>query len=254
MPTRRSLAASLLFACFPAYAGAPNIHIGSLFEFLDPDHQTVLKRVRNSGDATAFVRVEINEVVYDKEGKPTEHPIDKTRIGSNDKDHHALVSSPDRLIVPAGGQSATRLVREGNLDQERYYRIRFIPVIPEKPEEFALNEKEADEYRKSLRAGVKIVTGYGMILIVRPELPRYHTQLSESGSEYAVHNLGDSTIVMSNYRDCRTAADCSEYRTLYVRPGQQERITKQPGHTYSYELREGSEKRDMSFPASQGSE
>ena len=58
------------FSLSSVQAAAPNINVGSLFDFINSDKGTFLKRVRNSGDATAFVRVEISEIVYDADRKP----------------------------------------------------------------------------------------------------------------------------------------------------------------------------------------
>ncbi|HEY9132183.1 MAG TPA: CS1 fimbrial subunit B flags: Precursor [Dyella sp.] len=237
-----------VLAAYPiAHAASPGIHIGSLYEFLDPGKQTLLKRIRNSGDATAFVRVEISEIVYNENDEPSEIPIDKARIGGDDPTRHAVVSSPDRLIIRAGGRYATRLIHEGNRDRERYYRVRFIPVLPEKPEEFGLNEKEAADYGSSLQAGVKVVIGYGMTLIARPNQVRYDTQLGDHHDEYIVANQGNTTLILDNYQDCKGVNDCTDYRRIYIRPGHQEHIAKESGHTYQFLLKEGDLTRSIAF-------
>ena len=95
------------FTWSTAQAAAPKLNVGSMHDYIDSDKGTLLKRVRNSGDATAFVRVEISEIVYGADNKPTEQVIENTRLG-NDKD--GLVASPARMIIPAKSQQATRLV------------------------------------------------------------------------------------------------------------------------------------------------
>lgn len=52
------------FTWSTAQAAAPKLNVGSMHDYIDSDKCTLLKRVRNSGDATAFVRVEISEIVY----------------------------------------------------------------------------------------------------------------------------------------------------------------------------------------------
>ena len=42
------------------------------------------------------------------------------------------MASPARLIVPAKGMQGTRLLHMGGRDTERYFRVRFVPVVPEK--------------------------------------------------------------------------------------------------------------------------
>ena len=91
------------FTWSTAQAAAPKLNVGSMHDYIDSDKGTLLKRVRNSGDATAFVRVEISEIVYGADNKPTEQVIENTRLG-NDKD--GLVASPARMIIPAKSQQA----------------------------------------------------------------------------------------------------------------------------------------------------
>ena len=57
------LGAALLLPTF-ASAEMPSIHVGAMYEYLLPDQGALLRRVRNSGDATAFVRVQVTEVRY----------------------------------------------------------------------------------------------------------------------------------------------------------------------------------------------
>ena len=64
------------------------------------------------------------------------------------------MASPARLIVPANGMQGTRLLYMGERDRERYFRVRFVPVVPEKEDEFAVSSEEREDYKKTLSAGV----------------------------------------------------------------------------------------------------
>lgn len=52
----------LCVACVTVQAG-PQINVGTVYDYLDADKSTYLKRVFNSGDATAFVKVDVLEIV-----------------------------------------------------------------------------------------------------------------------------------------------------------------------------------------------
>ena len=54
--------------CMPANAG-PQINVGTVYDYLDADKSTYLNRVFNSGDSTAFVKVNVLEIVYDDDRK-----------------------------------------------------------------------------------------------------------------------------------------------------------------------------------------
>ncbi|MFM5112541.1 hypothetical protein ACEUAG_01115 [Aeromonas hydrophila] len=46
-------------------AASAEISIGTLYDYMPGQQSTYLKRVRNQGDSTAFVKVAIHEVTYD---------------------------------------------------------------------------------------------------------------------------------------------------------------------------------------------
>ena len=50
------------------------ISIGTLYDYMSDQQSTYLKRIRNQGDATAFVKVAIHEITYDEAGQPHESP------------------------------------------------------------------------------------------------------------------------------------------------------------------------------------
>lgn len=162
---RLLLAASLTFPLL-AQAGA-DISIGTMYDYLDGDKSTLLKRVRNSGDASAFVRVSVAELIYDASGKAREVSIDIPN-GSG-METRVLVASPARLIVPSGGMQALRILYMGERNKERYFRLRFEPVLPQQDDGFGLTQAQSEQYRESLSAGVNILAGYGSLLFVRPE-------------------------------------------------------------------------------------
>src|ERR1700743_259343 len=184
-----------------AHGASPSINIGSLYEYIDSNESNVLKRGRSTGDATAFVRVNVTEMIYDAEGKSREVPVATEHLAQQQGEHgNSLVASPSRLIVPANGQQATRLVYQGDRDKERYYRVRFLPVVPEKgDDDFALNDAEAIKYQSELSAGVQVLSGYGIVVIVRPTEARYDTQVHEASDTFMVRNQGNTTVHIDNF-------------------------------------------------------
>lgn len=235
------LLVAVLVCTSAARAAAPSIHVGAMYEYLEPGRSTLLKRVRNSGDATAFVRVQVSEVRYGADGRPGEHAVD-TSVASAAAGGQGLVASPSRLIVPGQGQQATRLLYQGDRSQERYYRVRFVPVLPQSFDEFALSEAESDAYRSALSAGVNVLTGYGVFVIVHPDTPRYDTRTLESADGRVLHNLGNATVVLEDLRHCSgtgKAAVCSTPRKEHLLPGRTLALPRHAQDAYHYELIEG---------------
>lgn len=220
----------------------PNINIGTVYDYLDGDKSTFLKRVFNGGSSTAFVRVNIFEMTFDAAGRATEHALDNHGQGAARR--VGLVASPARLIVPANGMQALRLLYVGEREHERYYRVRYVPVVPEREDQFAVSEAEREQYKASLTAGVNIMAGYGAIFFVRPKHIRFDTKVHDSANEYRVENAGNSTIELGDFRDCsqRDPGECLATRSHHVLPGRHFELSKASGRVYAYELIEGDKK------------
>lgn len=224
-------------------AAAPNIHVGAMYEYADPGKGALLKRVRNTGDATAFVRVQITEVRYAADGSHEEIPVD-TSPGA----HAGLVASPSRMIVPAQGQQATRLLVQGDRSTERYYRVRFVPVLPQSEDEFALTDAQRDDYRRELSAGVNVLTGYGVFVIVHPDQPRYDVQTDTQDGYVKLRNAGNTTVVLDDIRQCSAqdkAARCAPSRKVHLLPNRSERFTRSAEHLHRFQIVEGDSRKDV---------
>lgn len=223
-----------------SYAAAPVIHVGAMYEYAEPGKSTLLKRVRNTGDATAFVRVDVHEVRYDADNNPYEVEVDTSQasIGGTTA---GLMASPSRMIVPASGQQATRLLYQGDRQRERYYRVRFVPVMP-KAGEFALNEAESATYSEQLSVGVNVMTGYGVFVIVRPDNASYDVRTEEQADKFVLRNVGNTTVVLDDVRECTgsgKAAQCSEPRKLHLLPQRTQEFARRADTQHRFELVEG---------------
>ncbi|MBT2767413.1 CS1 fimbrial subunit B flags: Precursor [Stenotrophomonas sp. ISL-67] len=238
--TAMALVLAMTGAQGTAHAAAPNIHVGAMYEYAEPGKGALLKRVRNTGDATAFVRVQITEVRYAADGSHHEVPVTGTDAG--------LIASPSRLIVPAQGQQATRLLVQGDRSAERYYRVRFVPVLPQSEDEFALTDAQRDEYRKELSAGVNVLTGYGVFVIVHPDQTRYDVQTETHDGYVQLRNAGNTTVILDDIRQCSTqdkAAKCSPSRKVHLLPQRTERFTRSAEHLHRFQIVEGNDRKDV---------
>ena len=72
----KTLLAAIGFGVFMplAFAG-PNINVGVVYDYLDGDKSTYLKRVFNGGESTAFVKINIMEIIYNADGSAEEVPL-----------------------------------------------------------------------------------------------------------------------------------------------------------------------------------
>lgn len=204
---------ALLLAPLTMQAG-PELNVVGLYDYVEPDRSTLLKRIRNDGDATAFVKVSVAELVYDESGVARE--IDQESLALEPR---GLVVSPARLIVPARGMQSVRLLYRGGRDKERYFRLRFMPVLPEHDDGFLISDEEAEQYRDGLKAGA-----------------------------LEVSNQGNATVVLDHLRHCTAdGRDCAPATKHHLLSGRVRILEAQPGRHYRFELHEGETRQEMAF-------
>lgn len=229
--------------CLTAEAG-PQINVGTVYDYLEADKSTYLKRVFNSGDATAFVKVNVLEIIYAADGTSQEIAIENAADGAS---RNGLMASPARLIVPAQGMQGTRLLYMGERDRERYFRVRFVPVVPEKEDEFVVSNEEREDYKNSLSAGVNVMTGFGTIFFVRPKDARFDTVVEDSANRYELRNNGNTVIIIDEFKSCSLTkdTDCGATTKHHVLAGKTFAFDKEKGREYRFFLIEGAEKKAM---------
>jgi Mat/Ecp fimbriae periplasmic chaperone len=226
-------------AALPLMAQAgPQIHIGSYYDYLEADKSVQVKRIYNTGDATAFVKVEIEEILYAADGSNKEVPLS---LDGSSITRNGLIASPARLIIPSQGSQSARLVFMGERSQERYFRVRFLPVVPEKEDQFAISSAERQDYKETLSAGLNLMTGFGTVFVVPPKDGRYDTRLDNRAQEYEVRNAGNSLVILDELKDCasKDERECLPATLTHIRPGQSYTLNKQAGRMYSFKLIEG---------------
>lgn len=209
---------TILYSLSLSATAAPIIGIGSMYDLLMPDESNLVKKVYNSGDSTAFVRVDVLEINLDSQGDEQEllpQQLDGAGLNKN-----RLIATPQRMIIPPSEFQSIRLLWPGSREKERYYRVRFIPVIPGKSNTFGLSEKQIKEYKDSIKAGVNIMAGYGSILYIMPTNPQFNTVITKEKKGISIRNSGNATIVLEDIRHCDgVKKECSATTREIVIPG-----------------------------------
>lgn len=216
--------------------GGPKIGIDTFSDYLRADKNVIVKRVFNHGDATAFVKVRAWELVRQPDGSVEEIPLDVETAGGR----RELVVSPARLIIPAEGMQTVRLLFSGERGHERYYRLRFNPVLPNAGDGFQLTEKEADDYEVSISGGVQMLAGYGSLLYVRPREVAHQLAIDEEPGRFVVRNTGNATAVLDRFRECKgDGLDCDTAVVHHLPPGSERAFEQKPGHLHTFVHRRG---------------
>jgi hypothetical protein len=227
-----------------AVLAGPQINVGVVYDYLDGDKSSYLKRVFNGGDSTAFVKINILEILYDADGTAREVPMATSPDGTS---RDGLVASPARLIVPANGMQGSRLLFIGERASERYFRVRYVPVVPEKEDQFAVSAEERETYKKSLSAGVNVLAGYGTVFFVRPKETRFDSVIENQASHYRIRNNGNSVVVIDEFKDCSLSneQECQPTTKHHILSGRTFQFEKQAGRHYRFTMTEGSKTQNL---------
>ncbi|MGE6383216.1 hypothetical protein ACQKCO_16635 [Shewanella baltica] len=210
---------------------AAEISIGTLFDYMPSNKTTYLKKIMNMGDSTAFIKISINEIKYDENGQPYEVP-------EQEAENRTLIASPSRLIIPAKGVQATRLLFLEKKDAERYFRVRFVPVQPKHNDGF--DEQQIEQNSKEISAGIQLLTGYGAFLFIAPENPQYSTEIAEDSNSAEIKNNGNTTIILDFFESCnKKNKECSTATKLHILPGSKKQLVKNSNESYHFQLIEG---------------
>lgn len=230
--------------CSASASAGPDLDPGSFYHYLPANRSTLLADIRNLGDATAFVQIQLAELSFDEKGKPHERPL-----ADEDGTTRALLATPPRLIIPASGAQQARIIYRGPRTAERYFRVRYVPVAPKPKDAFALQPEEAQAYADTLQAGVGILKAIGTIVIVSPAQPRYATRLEADEQRLRIVNDGNATVRVENVQRCKLDSQACAFGTsLHIRPGQQGELPRFAGEMYRYELREGAQRTSHVYP------
>ncbi|ATR82491.1 MULTISPECIES: pilus assembly protein [Pseudomonas] len=234
------IAAALLLQPWAAQA-MPRLNIGALNDYLDASKTTQVKRIYNGGTSTAFVKVSVWELVRGPDGKFREVSLD-----GQDSASRSLVVSPARLIIPASGMQSVRLLYRGERDRERYYRLRFNPVVPEVGDGFEVNADGAKDYKDSLEAGVQVMAGFGSLFYVRPTNTQFKVDIDERQGKLVVRNNGNATVELDRFRACESKGkNCASAVVHRLLPGAVLEFDKTGGRSYAFDLIEGEKKTEI---------
>lgn len=207
---------AFLFAVVFSLQAAPAINVGSMNEFIYSGNSAIAKRVYNSGDSTAFVKITVDEIVYEDENKPIEKKIDAEMLINGKVT--GLLASPPRMIIPVNGMQTTRLLYSGDRSKERYYRVRYIPVEPKEMQDISGNE-DASEQNK-IDTGLKVLTGFGTVVTVAPASSIFNTVINGNNNRLEIENKGNSSIIIGELKYCNDRMKtCSEPENVQIRPG-----------------------------------
>lgn len=237
----------LLMSITITVCAAPSIGIGSMYDVFTPETQSLTKRVYNTGTSTAFVRVEVLEI--DVTPKMNQRESTQKEVDAGSLTQERLIVSPLRLIIPPSGFQTVRILWSGARDKERYFRIRFTPVLPEENDGFGMSKDEITQYKKNaLEAGINVLTGYGSVVVMQPEKPLFNTVIDDRNKQIAIINKGNATIILDNIRYCENVkSHCENKSREIILPGREFILQKKQNNKITFTLIEGDKSKSFNY-------
>jgi hypothetical protein len=110
-----------------------------------------------------------------------------------------------------------------------------------------VSAEERDEYKKTLSAGVNVMTGFGTVFFVRPKDSRFDSLIDDSTAIYRVRNNGNTVVVIDEFRNCslKEETDCEPTTKHHIRAGNTFEFEKKAGREYRFNLVEGESKKTL---------
>ncbi|MFL7853353.1 hypothetical protein AAD046_19265 [Providencia rettgeri] len=237
----------LLMSITITVCASPSIGIGSMYDVFTPETQSLTKRVYNTGTSTAFVRVEVLEI--DVTPKMNQRESTQKEVDAGSLTQERLIVSPLRLIIPPSGFQTVRILWSGARDKERYFRIRFTPVLPEENDGFGMSKDEITQYKKNaLEAGINVLTGYGSVVVMQPEKSLFNTVIDDRNKQIAIVNKGNATIILDNIRYCENAkSHCENKSREIILPGREFILQKKQNNKITFTLIEGDKSKSFNY-------
>lgn len=83
-----------------------------------------------------------------------------------------------------------------------------------------------------------VLTGYGIMVTVAPDRPRYQTRVQRTPQAWTVTNDGNATVRLLSPKVCK-ADQCRYESNMHIRPGSSLTFKADGGSSYSFRLKEG---------------
>ena len=155
--------------------------------------------ITNPADEILYVSIEPAEIL--NPGGPQER-----RVTNPNPRELGLLISPTRLVLGPGERKVVRFsLLERPQDRDRIFRVTIKPVIGE---------------IVARQSALKVVVGYDVLVIARPENARPLLEVSRSGNAVEFRNVGNTNALLFNGRQCDAAeADCAELPSKRIYAG-----------------------------------
>ena len=168
-------------------AFAANISVSPLIvNFTKADQHIQNIRVFNIGDDKAYVRIATSLVKAPGAKNSTNVDIKNPR-------ELGILVSPKKMVIPVGQSRLVRILLTKPVDNdERIYQIKIFPTV-------------GDIHANS--NGVKVLIGYGVRVVVRPNDPQPNILITRNGKQITAINKGNTNAILYDGKQCNAAGN-----------------------------------------------
>jgi Mat/Ecp fimbriae periplasmic chaperone len=145
--------------------------------------------VYNDGDEIAYVAIEVFEIK-----NPGEE--DEKRVPVDIKSGNRLIVAPNKLTIEPSEKGRLQfIINDTNLKNDRIYRVSVIPKI------------SGVELNSGI--GIKILIGYDLLVISRPDKPKFDLKVLKDKDSITFINNGNTNILLNNVKQCDNTNNCT---------------------------------------------
>jgi|GEM_PF-3385104 len=201
-----------LLACFLAavslcshasdfYAQA-NVSVQDMVLTFPSKGQRLVQQLRNTGEAPAFVKVDVLEILDPHTPNEREKALEISQVPD-------LVATPQRVVIPPKATRGVGLYLKKRWDKDRFFRVRFTPVRPTKEEGFVQGSNK-------VQTGASVGIAWGTLVVVPRANPSYQTELTQDGNIITLNNAGNSFVEIKNPKVCsdKSCSDDFDFRVM----------------------------------------
>lgn len=151
----------------------------------------------NSGDFKIYLDLKVAEIVNPEKADPE-------RVELSDPRTAAVLVTPQQVMVPAGQRKRVRVIlREVAETHDHVYRLAIKP--------FTGNVKVDSDEGASKTSAIKVLLGYDLLLLSRPQDLQPALEVSRTEKEVTFTNNGNTNILLRRIMQCRKdTSECEE--------------------------------------------
>lgn len=210
----------LLFL-FSTPARAEFIISSAIIEFQPngPRQQDI--EIISRSETDEYIVAEVSEIIHPGLSGEERRPLDDpTKAG--------LLVTPSKTVLGPGARKVLRFVLMREPDaSEHIYRVAVKPII-----------KGVDT---SGQMGLKILIGYEVLVIVRPDEPRTAYEAVRTGDVLKIRNTGNTSVLFQGGRQCGEEEKCKLPPVVRVYPNETNELKLPYDKKVSYSVWDGKE-------------